>query len=153
MDLLDDAVRCIFIPLNDHRHVGCLREQGLDLADDALQADAFTAIEHLVIGGDSEKNGIFFQRCSTSTNVGFVNRDTSFFNEDGGDDKENKEDENAVDHRREVDHDGFIGVILHGAAEHKKSVFGKVSGENERFEPDQGRGDFVALVFYNQADE
>ena len=159
MDLLDDSVSGVFVALDDDRHVRGLREQGLDLADYALNADAFTAIEDFVVSSDSEENRIFFKSRSPATDIGLVDGDTCFLDENGGDDEENEEDENTIDHRGKVDNDWFI-VFLHGAAEHnlgrKKELgifFGEAGGKNECLQSGKGSGDDVAFVFNDQTDE
>lgn len=152
MDLLHDAVSCVFIALDDDGHVWSFCEQRFDFAEHSLNADAFPAVVDFIVSGDGEKDGIFLKRSGTSADIGLIDRDSGFFHENGGDNEENEENENAVNHRREVDHDRFILFILDGASEHKL-VFRKVSGKDERFESHEGCGDFVTFIFDNQANE
>ena len=115
MDLLDDSVSGVFVTLDDHTHIGCFGEEGFDFSYHSLHADALAAVEDFVLRGDSKEDGIFFER-TRPTHVRLVHLYPSFLNEHGGYDEEDQEDENAVDHRGEIDVHGFFGIVAYVAA-------------------------------------
>ena len=155
MDFLDEAVGGVFVALDDDGHVGRFGEERLDFSDDALDADAFAAVEDFVLGGDREEDRVALQRAG-SADVGFVDGDAGFLDEDGGDDEEDEKNENTVDHRREIDVHFFF-CLAEVSTEHVGSSriggFLESGGKDRAFEADEVGVDAVATGLDDEGDE
>ena len=103
-----NAVVSAFIGLNDDRQVFVQGKAFNDRGNTAY-TDIATSIDDFVILGDGDKDAVFFElNCGGSFRL--VDFDSGFFNEDGGDNKKDEQDENHVDHGREVDLDIILVV-------------------------------------------
>ena len=91
------------IGLDNHRDV-FLQGQAFDDRGDATDADIAATVDDFIVRGDRDQNAVFLKLYRGGC-FGLVDLDAGLFDKHGGDNKEDQQNEDHIDHRREVDFD------------------------------------------------